>query len=178
MTKEELRSFVREKFKELGYQSRGNYFYKIFDDDYLIGFHLYASSYVKGFSFVCGVIYLPDKIKIPIRGVFDLQWEFQFPQEPEAMLDLSAYPDTRRLRRIFEYEQYTLEQLENFFEVNYAFFMAPLLDKNYGLNIIRNNWYHLKRFTPQNVLKLCQRADINSEDVFRYLGMDGKWIPQ
>ena len=169
MTRQELRAYVKDKFKKMGYQAQKSYLYKVFDDDYLIGFYLEPSSYVKGYAFVCGIIYLPDELCMPFRGVFDLQWEFQFPCKPEEKLDLSTYPENPKLCRVFEYEKFTLEQLEKVFEVNYEYFMVPLLDKNYGLDIFRSNWAVFNRFDTQSILKICQRAGIDSEKVFRYL---------
>jgi len=172
MTRSELRTFTQKKLKAMGYQAQKSYLYKIIDDDYLIGFHLYPSSYIKGYSFVCGIIYLPDELKMPLRGVFDLEWEFQFPFDPDGVFDLKDYPDRTKYMRVFEYEKYTLEQLEVLWDANFRFFMEPLTDKNYGLEIIRKDWNNLKRFAPENVLKLCLRANMDINKVFSFLGLD------
>lgn len=171
MTRQELRAYIKDKFKKMGYQSYKSYFYKIYDDDYLVGFYLEPSTYVKGYSFIYGIIYLPDELKIPFRGLFDLDGSFRFPCDPDEELDLTTYLENPKLSHIFEYEEYTLEQLDKLFEINYEYFMVPLLDKEHGLDQFRDptKWFIFRRFAPQNVLKICQKAGIDSEKVFRYL---------
>lgn len=170
MTRKELRAFVKEKFKQQGFSSEKSYLYKILDEDYLIGFHLYPSTYCKGYSFVCGIIYLPDPFKIPLRGLFDLEWNFRFPIDPESKLDLSHYQRNTQLKTVFEYEKYTVAQLEEFFSQNYDYFVLPLFDKEYGLKMFREDWRLMNRFSAQTVRKLCERASIDTESVLVALG--------
>lgn len=170
MTRKELRTFVKDKFKAQGFSAQKSYLYKIIDDDYLIGFHLDPSSYGKGYRFVCGIIYLPDELKIPLRGVFDLEWIFRFPTDPTSKLDLSNYTWDRTLETVFHYENYSIEQLETFFEINYDYFITPLFDKEYGLEMFRKDWRLMNRFAPKTVFKLCERASIDAQAVFKHLG--------
>jgi len=170
MTKSELRTYVREKFKSKGFQSQKSYLYKIIDDDYLIGFHLYPSSYCKGYRFICGIIYLPDPFKIPLRGLFDLEWVFRFPVDSGSKLDLSKYEGNTQLTTVFEYENYSLAQLEEYFMMNYEHFITPLFNKEFGLELFRSDWRLMNRFSVQTVDKLCQRASLDTKSVLKYLG--------
>ena len=170
MTKNELRAFVKEKFKQLGFSSQKSYLYKIIDDDYLIGFHLYPSSYCNGYKFICGIIYLPDSFKIPLRGLYDLEWTFRFPVGSSSKLDLSQYQRNAHLTTVLEYEEYSLAQLEEFFAANYEHFILPLYDKEYGLKMFREDWHLMNRFSVQTVQKLCNRASLDTESVLAALG--------
>lgn len=170
MTRTELRRYVKEKFKEKGFRSEKSYLYKILDDDYLICFHLYPSSYCKGYSFICGVIYLPDEYKIPLRGLLDLEWCFRFPRDMDKELELDGYQSNPDLIAVFEYDNYTVEQLDKYFAVNYAHFVEPLFDKEYGLDCFRKDWRLMNRFSVKTVDKLCKRAGIDTQAVLQYLG--------
>lgn len=170
MTKNELRTFIKEKFKSQGFSSQKSYLYKTIDDDYLIGFHLYPSTYCKGYSFVCGIIYLPDPFKIPLRGIYDLEWSFRFPVHPGGELDLKKYQDGARFTTVFQYENYSTEDLEVYFSMNYEHFITPLFDKEYGLQLLREDWHIMNRFAPQTIDKLCKRASLNTQIVLEYLG--------
>lgn len=170
MTKKELRAFVKEQFKSQGFSSEKSYLYKIIDDDYLIGFHLYPSTHCKGYSFICGIIYLPDPFKIPLRGLFDLEWSFRFPVHPGGELDLSNYRDGARYTTVLEYENYSLEDIKKYFSMNYEHFVLPLFDKGYGLKLFRKDWRLMNRFSTQTVEKLCKRASLDTQAVLKYLG--------
>ena len=170
MTRQELRAWIKAKFKAMGYQQHKSYLYKVFDDDYVVGFDLYPSSYCKAYSFECWIIYLPDEIKFPPNGKADLFWTFRFPADPSSVLELDNYQNDRNLNWLFEYEKYSIEQLEEWFEINYNFFMLPLMDKNYGLDIFRMHWRdHMIRFAPENVIKICDRAGLDKQEVAEYL---------
>lgn len=175
MTKSELFAYVATKLKLLGYRSRRNYYYQIIDDDYLIGLFLDPSSYCKGYRFICGAIYLPDEQKMPFCGKFDIQRNFIFPLDSNSLVGSLDYidSDSRELstrNTIFEYENYTIEQLDKLFETNYSRFVVPLMNKEYGLEKFRDNWKSMNRFSKNNVMKICKRAGINSDEVLAYLG--------
>lgn len=172
MTRTELRAYIKKRFKSLGFSSEKSYLYKIIDNDYLIGFHLYPSTYCKGYSFICGIIYLPDPYKVPLRGLFDLEWNFRFPRHPGGELNLNGHQSRTNYVTVFEYEQYSLEDIETYFSINYNYFIAPLFDKEYGLKMFRENWRLMNRFTAQTVDKLCKRAGLHTQTVLEYLGKD------
>lgn len=170
MTKEELKKYISRKMKLLGYQTRKSYYYRIIDEDYLIGFCLEPTGRSKGYYFICGIIYLPDSIKMPINGIFDLEWKFVFPWEPIGEFDIEKCIDNKLYKKVFEYEAYSLEQLEELFSVNYAYFIERLSDKEYGLDLFRNNWKRMNRFSVQSIDKICKRAGLDTAAVLKYLG--------
>ena len=175
MTKSELFAYAATKLKSLGYKSSRNYYYQIIDDDYLIGVFLDPSSYCKGYRFTCGAIYLPDEQKMPFCGKFDIQRNFVFPLDSNGLVGFlehneSGCKESFARNTIFEYESYTLEQLDKLFEINYSYFVVPLMNKEYGLEWFRNNWKSMNRFSRNNVIKICKRAGINSDEVLAYLG--------
>lgn len=170
MTKEDMGKYIRQKFSSLGYQSSRNIYYKMFDDDYLIAFELISTGRSKGYYFTCGIIYLPDEHKMPVRGVYDLQWDFIFPWEPCMEFDIDVAIESKQFRRVFEYEKYTLQELDGIFASNYQHFVIPLHNKNYGLDIIRSDWRIMRRFSRQSIDKLCKRAGLDTQAVLSYLG--------
>lgn len=63
MEKKELKNSFALSLKSLVSKKRKDYYTKILDRDYLIGFYLYPSSYTKGYQFCCDIIYLPNEFK-------------------------------------------------------------------------------------------------------------------
>lgn len=165
MEKEELKRFLKIRFEELGFQKRKDYYFKILDDDYLIGCCLNPSSYSKGYQFYCGVIYLPNELKMPFHGLFDIEWDFRFPVNPDAELDFDKGPYTI----LFRYEQYTIKQFEKIFEKNYERYMLPLYDKEYGLEVLRKDWRLMRRHSHQTIEGLCKRMGIEYSTVIEFL---------
>lgn len=170
MERKELRKYIRERFKSMGYQSYKSYQYKVLDDDYLIGFDLYPSTYTKGYYFDCGVIYLPDEYKIPLRGLYDYGNRFIFPNPPEIPFDIEKCKESRSFTTTFRYEEHTLEQLDEWFHQNYKYYMIPLLDKEYALERFRKDLRLMNAFKPKTIDKLCKRAGMNTQEVLRILG--------
>lgn len=170
MTKADLKTFIKSKLKSLGYQQRKAYFYKMIDDDYLISFYLDPTGRSKGYYFICGIIYLPDDIKMPVNGIFDLEWKFIFPWEPTSEFDVAKCLDDKLYKKVFEYEAYSLEQLDVIFSQNYMYFIDRLSDKEYGLELFRNNWTLMNRFSVKSISKICKRAGLDVLSVLKYLG--------
>lgn len=165
MEKKELKQFLSARFKELGFEKKKDYYTKMLTDDYLIGCCLDPSSYTKGYQFYCGMIYLPNEMKMPFRGLFDLEWTFRFPIKPDDEFDFDKGPYTY----IFEYEQYTIEQFERIFEKNYKHYMEPLYSEEYGLEILRKDWRLMRRHSFQTIEGLCKRAGIEYSAVIEFL---------
>ena len=106
---------------------------------------------------------------MPFHGIFDFQWEFIFPWEPDGNPDVNTCLERKLLRRDFEYEKYSLSQLEQIFEANYAYFIEPLLDKEYGLNLFRSNWNRMEHKSISKIHMICKRAGINEDAVLSFL---------
>lgn len=176
MTKEEFLGYVKQKFSSLGYRSRRLNFYKLIDDDYLVGFSVLGSSFCKGYSFTCGGVYLPNEFKIPFCGKFDLQRDFRFPMRPlnetrsiNARND-DAWKKYSHRYNIFEYELFTSEELDFYFEENYKNIAEPFFDKNYGLDKFRNDWRLMKHMSKTTVINICDKAGLDIDDVLKFLG--------
>lgn len=177
MTKEEFLSYVKEKFASLGYRSRRLNFYKLVDDDYLVGFSVFGSTFCRGYSFTCGGVYLPNEFKIPFCGKFDLERDFVFPMRSindkrsiyECIEDLGKKYSYKN--NIFEYELFTLEELDLYFDVNYEHIAKPYFDKNYGLERFKSDWRLMRGFSAKTVTNLCDRAGLDADEVLRFLKM-------
>ena len=165
MEKSELKRFLNDRFIELGFQIKKNYYTKLLDEDYLIGCCLYPSSYVKGYQLYCGIIYLPNEMKMPFRGLFDLEWNFQFPIDPSDELDLGG----GGLTVVLHYERFTIKQFESIFKKNYEHFMLPLYNKEYGLDLMRKDWRLMRRHSFYTIEGLCKRMGIEYSDVIEFL---------
>lgn len=165
MEKSEFKLYIKNRLKELGFHKRKDFYSKVMDENYLIGIDLDHSSYVKGYQFRCGIVYLPNEQRIPFRGIFDLKWNFYFPSEPGQKLDFEKRP----LKYIFEYEKYTIDEFKEFFEQNYEHYIIPLYDPGYGIELIRQDWKLLKRCDPQTIERLCKRIGIEYDEVMKFL---------
>jgi len=113
---------------------------------------------------------LPDPYKIPLRGLFDLNWEFRFPVHPGGKLDLKNKQNCGCSTTLFEYEKYSLGDLDSYFNMNYNHFVAPLFDKEFGLQMLREDWRLMNIFSVQTIDKLCKRAHLSTQAVLDYLG--------
>ncbi len=169
MDKTDVRKYIKEKFKTLGFQSKRKWHYRIYDGDYLIGFELEPSTLCKGYCFTCGIIYLPDELRMPFHGIFDFHWDFIFPWEPDADCDVQSCINSKLFRRVFVYEEYSVEQLDKIFNANYDYFIKPLMSKEYGLNLYREDWRRLESYPKSKIEMICSRAGINTQEVLRFL---------
>ena len=165
MEKSEFKLYLRKRLKELGFDKKKDFYSKTMAGDYLIGIDLEHSSYVKGYQFRCGIVYLPNELRVPFRGLLDLKWNFEFPFELGEKLDFEKKP----LKYVFEYEKYTIEEFEELFAKNYEHYIIPLHDPNYGVELIRQDWKLLKRCDPQTIERLCVRMGIKYEEVMKFL---------
>lgn len=92
--------------------------------------------FAKEYQMYCGVIYLPNEMKMPFRGPFGSEWSLQFPIKPGDELELVGGEHTV----VLEYGLFTIDQFESIFKKNYEHFMLPLYDKEYGLDLMRKDW--------------------------------------
>lgn len=165
MDKKEFKLYLKGKLKGLGFDKRKDFYSKTVNSDYLIGIDLMPSSYVKGYQFRCGIVYLPNEKRVPFCGLFDLKWNFEFPFELGQKLDFSQKP----LTYIFKYEHYTTEEFEEFFMQNYDRYILPLYNPEYGIELMRKDWRLMVRCDSQTIAQLCTRMDISYEEVMKFL---------
>lgn len=143
MEKKEFQKIVKDKMKKLGFQSRRNNYYKIVDDDYLIGVSLDHHPFCKGYFVEFGVIYLPDEEKLPFDGWYDWNAWFVFAKMPED--DLRKYHienldvDDDDLVDYFEYDIRSMEELNKALDLNIEKRLSLIYDKQYVLKYYREH---------------------------------------
>lgn len=156
MDKKEFQKIFKEKFKLMGFTIKGNVGYKLLEDDYLIGVSLDHNPYSQGYFIEYGVVYLPDKDKIPFRGLYDWEDRFLFTQEANA--DLAKYQiqemeyDEEKLTECFEYGARTSEDFISELEINIQKKLMLLDDREYVLKYYMDN-FDMLAVLPQNTLK-------------------------
>ena len=172
MEKKEVQKFIKNKMKELGFRSRGNGLYKILDDNYLIGIYMDHHSYCKGYYIEYGVIYLPDDEKMPFRGDFDWSSRFFFTTDPED--DLSKYhfdvdevdeDSYGKIIEYFEYDVFTLEELDAQLDLNIKKLLPALLDKNFVLEFYKKKLSVFTTLSTKTQIKLIKRGNYNLDIV-------------
>lgn len=173
MEKKEVQKFIKNKMKELGFRSRGNGLYKILDDNYLIGIYMDHHPYCKGYFIDYGAIYLPDDEKMPFRGDFDWSSTFFFTTDPEDNLskyhfDVDEVDEDSygKIIEYFEYDVFTLEELDAQLDLNIKKLLPALLDKNFVLEFYKKE---LSLFTSlistKTQIKLIKLGNYNLDIV-------------
>ena len=172
MEKKEVQKFIKNKMKKLGFRSRGNGLYKILDDSYLIGIYMDHHPYCKGYFIEYGVIYLPDDEKMPFRGDFDWRGRFFFTTDPED--DLSKYhfdveeADENFPEKIvdyFEYDVFTLAELDAQLDLNIKKLLPALLDKNFVLEFYKKELSAFTTLSTKTQIKLIKLGNYNLDMV-------------
>lgn len=173
MERKEVRRTVKDYFKEKGFMSSKSCMYKIFDDDYLVGIDLDTAGFMKAYQMACFAIYLPEENLFPLTGFGELRRLFWFPETPGADIVFPAPDESPAddMTFYFEYELYTKEQFLNYLDANYNQVVTLLLDKEYGLNIYRNNWrkFAALRNDKNRIIKLCHRTGLDPQEIFDFI---------
>ena len=169
MNRKELRTWVKNRFLSIGFSAYKSFLYKIFDDDYLIGFYLEPTGYGKEYEFVYGISYLPDNEQnILQEHHFDITMAFNFPWEPDDPLAANCIKNNIP-NWALAYERYTLEEFIDLFEKNFAVHIEPFFDKTLGLKMFHKNWNLFKGKSDDRLIFLCTRAGLNILEVCNYL---------
>lgn len=171
MTKEEFRAYVKQKFKAMGFQSKKSVHYKFIEEDYIVCFELYPSSYCKGYQCTYGAILLPS-CNYPLCGRYDIGSNFLFPRDPLCELDFTLPSLEQHVKYDYkcEYEKYTLEQVDVFFDKNIEHFLMPLYNKEFLFTYFRQDWRRFNYNDPHDIVNICKKADIDAKAVFAFLG--------
>ena len=137
MEKKEAYKIVKNKFKILGYTGKGNVYYKILDDNYIVGVWIDHDPYSKGFFIEYGVLYLFDEDNLAFNGYVDWEDRFLFTEDSDDTLDKYQIRDIEfiedGLTECFQYNERTSESLINQLETNIREKLALLNDKEYVL---------------------------------------------
>lgn len=168
MEKKEIKKLFKTYMKAIGFTCKGNYSYKMIDDDYLVGVWLEHSSYKKTYRVLYGVNYLPDERGLPFNRWCD--WHANFYFTTDISDDLRKYPIEdihgrfgKALTQDFEYECRTAEDFDFAMNINVEKRLTPVFDKSYVLDIYRNDWIYFRGVPHVTVRKLCGLLGIDAE---------------
>lgn len=168
MTKAEFREYVKQKFKSAGFQAKKSIHYKYVEDEYLACFELDPSSYCKGYHCLYGAIALPSSTCYPLRGKYHYCANFLFPSDPAIELDLSLPKLEQHVKYtgICEYEKYTEDQINHYFEINIEHFLLPLYNSEFLFDYFRHDYRRFNYMHPNDIVNICKKAGINAQEVF------------
>lgn len=182
MTKDECRAYHKEKLKSMGFRSKNSFFYKFLDDNYAVGFYMNHSSY--GREYTCEI---GGQIVAPRRQIFagylDCRKIFWYPTNPEVPLDCdldTVGSDIRKNRElaykytsVFKYEEFTVEQLDEYFDINYAHWSPFVLNKNKFLEYMCSDYNRFMFYTPEELLLVCNMCNLDKKEVYDFVKKQG-----
>ena len=172
MEKKEFQKIFKDYMKGLGFQSKGNISWKYLSEDYMIAVMLDHSSYTTAYYITYGVVYEADKMEKPFRGKRDWSESFYFTKDPAD--DLSAYPIEnlcgsfyRSLIGEFDYQNRSVEDFMKSFAINIEKRLQKLHDREYVLNLYREDWILFRMIPYDTVGKIARLAGLDYEEVVR-----------
>lgn len=173
MEKKRIQQLFRNHMKGLGFNCRGNYSHKFLDDDYLIGVFLDHHSYAKAYYVEFGVIYEPDEKRLPFSGWCDWDARFLFTANQEE--DLEQYPieilklkAKGKLIDWFEYDVRSENEFITQLQINIEKRLSLLYDKEYVLNLYRENWVLFRMIPYETVYKIARLAGIDADEAIAF----------
>ena len=181
LEKKEFQKIVKEKLKELGFKSKGNYHHKIIDGDYLIGVHMEHHSFCKGYFIASGVIYFPDEEMTSFTGCFDYDQPFYFTKTAEDDLnsyDLEGWDDQYEddLVDYFEYDVRSKEDLERQLDINIQRRMGKFYDKEYVFKRLHNDLEDLATLLDDSIVeKFIRIGDFTESEIAEVYAIRHKW---
>lgn len=170
--KKEFQNLFKQKLKDIGFKSRGNHYYKIIDDQYLIGVSLIHRSYGQGYFVDYGIIYLPDESKIPFSGDYDWSRKFWFTKDYEKVLDRYQLDNVeecyKELVDYFEYEIRSVESLEKSIEINVDKMLSVLSDEKCAFKDYQNNLDIFVSLSEHEIKKFINLGAVSKEVVLKH----------
>lgn len=170
--KKQFQKLVKEKFKILGFQSRGNHHYKIVDGEYLIGASLAHRLYGKGYFIDYGIIYLPDEDKLPFKGNFDWCRKFWFTKDYSKELTRYQLDNLeecyQEMTDYFEYDQRSIDELNKALDLNIEKMLSVLSDKECAFKDYRKNLDIFVSLTNHEIKKFIKLGVVSKETVLRH----------
>lgn len=168
MTKDDVKQLLRRKMKRENFHARNGRYFKKLDDTYLIGVWLDHHPFCEAYYIEYGAVYLPDSIKMPFKGWCDWDFRFVFPNESDD--HLHSYPiedlNVDGLIDYFDYSIGTPEMLSESLDQNIARRLSLLYNKEYVLNLYRNNWILFRMVSYDTVDKICRLAGLDRNKVY------------
>ena len=171
MEKKEVRKLFRSKMKKMGFSVNAGYYFKILKEDYLISMYLDACPYGGRYYVEYSVLYLPDAERMPYEGFCDWDSRFLFTKDP--MDDLSNYSieslkvQDKNVNDYFDYEFWDLAHLDRALDENIERKFAKLYDKNYILNLYREDLQQFAMLPEKTIRKLMKRGGFDEDEVWR-----------
>lgn len=181
MEKKEFRDFIKQKFKDMEFKQKNSGWYKFIDDDYVIGFDI-DSFYSKAYKCTCGCLFLTEteKNNFQFNSCYDYRHLFVFPRTPEKKFDIPFYEyankyiydhikDTifarEEMDTSFIYGNFTIKQLEYYFNENFKYYFTRFFDKNYAFNELKKQKATLYVNKPEKFSMFCKMFGYDEEEL-------------
>ena len=170
MEKKEFQKLFKEYVKKMGFSVQGNCFYKIIDTDYAITLYLDHHPYDESYFIEYGAIYEFDST---IKVSYQICWDYRFCFTTDFNDDLNHYNiediDKNFTRdKIVDWFDYVNRSKENFEEqmsINVQKRLSSLYDKQYVLDLYKNNWILFRGISYEKIRKICSIAGLDYEKV-------------
>ena len=173
MEKKEFQKLFKDYMKSKGFTIKGSRTYKFLDDNYLVGVRLDHHPFTRGYFIEYGVRYFPDNNKNPFdRG--DWSFCFWFTANPGDDLnkydlgDLDKNCDRTKVVDWFEYDELTEEDFLKQMDINMEKRFASVYDKEFVLNLYRNDWIYFRLIPYDTVRKICSMIGLDAEEVILF----------
>lgn len=169
MEKKQFQKIVKDRLKIIGFHVKGNYCYKMLDNDYLVGVTLDHNSYCKGYFIEYGGAFLTDEDKTPFQGVLDWDDRFLFTKNPND--DLNQYTienlgfDDEGLTECFEYDIRTPEDLVKQLETNINKKLMRVEDKEFILTYYLENIDVFITLPDKIISKLLKQCEFDIDEI-------------
>lgn len=181
MEKKEFRDFIKKKFKDMGFKQKNSGWYKFIDEDYVIGFDI-DPFYGKAYQCTCGCLFLTEteRSNFQFNGYYDFRHIFVFPRKPENNFDIPFYEyantniyehikDTISAREAMAtsliYENFTVEQMEYYFNRNFEYYFTRFFDRNYAFNELKKQKATLYAINPKKFSMFCKMFGFDEEEL-------------
>lgn len=173
MTKSDVKQILKRCMKEQNFSVQNGRYYKIVEDNYLVGVWLDHSPYGEMYNIYYGVIFLPDETKMPFKGWCDWEDCFWFTKNPKD--DISKYP----LNRIdctlpegvdyrVEYAIWSEESFEKQLRENLQNRLSRVMDKHNVLELYKSNWSLFRGIPYETVEKIAGLLELDYDTIIRF----------
>ena len=173
MEKKEFQQIFKSYMKGLGFKTKRNRCYKYLDDDYLIAVWLDHYPFDKAYYVCYGAVYMPDEYMLPHTDLGDWESRFEFTTDPND--DLNSYDivyskDRYSRKELVEYFEYDIRTEDDFIrsmDINMREKFSFLYDKEYVINLYRENWILFRMIPYEIVRKIATLCGYDPEEVIK-----------
>lgn len=173
MEKSEAKHIIKSCLSPLGFQSRGNFYYKLISPDYAVGVWLDKNPYQNSYFVEYGVLFFPEKSNKPFAAGCDWRSDFFFTKEPaddltrHLLTHHAPYKNPALTQHLF-YNEKTPEALAKEVNFNIQQRLLPVYNKEYVLQLYRDNWIYFRMISYESGQKICALAELDWEDVKKF----------